>query len=531
MLNRITATVFLLCYLLVTPITAQEVTPITAQETDKIARVFLLVGQSNMQGHAVVSLDDPKDYNGGKGTLVQVMKKKANQRVMKHLTDADGNWAVRDDVFCWYRTPNELKTGGLSVGFSAYPGEPQHFGPELQFGHVVGDAFEEPVILIKTAWGGKSLYKDFRSPAAGGDVGRSYVKMLEQIGEAMEDAEKEMPSLKDHQLVISGLVWQQGWNDMIDDEATAQYEQNMLHFISDIRKQIGVLDLPVVIGELGNGGQKEVSQQMKAFRGAQAAVAKHGDRNVAFVETASFARPAKQSPNVGHLHHWYGNAESYFHVGDALGRQMVDLVKSKGKSRVLILGDSISIGYTPFVKKALEDSVFVTRPMRGNRAENCAGTDSGIKNIDRWLTLSGGNWDVIHFNFGLHDLKHVDGKTGQNSNKAEDPLQSSPEEYERQMRAIVAKLKATGAKLVFCTTTPVPEGCKPLRETTSPGVYNEIAVRIAKENGIAVNDLYTFANSRLEEIQRPANVHFTAKGSELFAGEVTKAIRSALNDK
>lgn len=493
----------------------------------KIARVFLLVGQSNMQGQAVVDLDHPQHYNGGKGTLVQALTKKQNRRNMGHLRDESGKWTVRDDVFCWYRTDEELKTGGLTIGFTGYGGEPHHFGPELQFGHIMGDLFEEPVLLIKTAWGGKSLNVDFRPPGAGGEVGPFFIKMLEQIGEAMERAPEKMPELKNHKLVISGLVWQQGWNDMVDDEAIANYEKNLKHFIKDMRKQVGIDDLPVVIGELGNDGPN-ANERIQRFRKAQSAIIKLNDTQIAFIKTAHCARPAKQSPNTSHGHHWYGNAESYFYLGDALGLGMKDLIQSRGKKRVLILGDSISIGYTPFVQQMLADT-FVTRPMRGRGAENCQGTDYGIANIDRWLKMKGGNWDVIHFNFGLHDLKHVDAETGKNSMKPEDPLQSSPEEYETQLREIVSKLKATNAKLIFCTTTPVPEGVKPLRETSAPGVYNEIGIRIAKENGIAVNDLYSFAEERIDQIQMPANVHFSRDGSKTLAEKVAESIKSSLN--
>ncbi len=149
-----------------------------AQPADrKIARVFILAGQSNMQGHGVVDLDDEKNYNGGKGTLVQVMEAAKNPKLYEHLRNEDGTWSVRDDVFVRYQTPGgELKTGGLTIGFSAYQGEPHHIGPELQFGHVVGDAFEEPVLLIKTAWGGKSLYEDFRPPSSGETSGHTSSK-------------------------------------------------------------------------------------------------------------------------------------------------------------------------------------------------------------------------------------------------------------------------------------------------------------------------------------------------------------------
>jgi uncharacterized sulfatase len=210
---------------------------------------------------------------------------------------------------------------------------------------------------------------------------------------------------------------------------------------------------------------------------------------------------------------------------------MGKLIRKFGKPKVLILGDSISIGYTPFVREMLSKEAEVFRPMKNDKPENCAGTDKGIRAIDRWLAIDGGRWDVVHVNFGLHDLKHVDAQTGANSNDANDPLQTDPVGYENQLREILGKVKATGAKVIVCTTTPVPEGSKPLRETTSPPIYNEIAKKIAEENGFAVNDLFEFANSRLDKIQKPANVHFKKKGSKVLAGAVVEAIRKALENK
>jgi hypothetical protein len=492
-------------------------------------RVFILAGQSNMAGHGVVDLDDPENYNGGKGNLEHVIQHAQDRDRYAHLKDASGKWRVRDDVWVWHDAPGGLKAGPLTIGFTNYSGEPHHFGPELQIGHVLGDAFDEPVLLIKTAWGGKSLFRDFRPPSSPGELGSKYMEMFEQIGYAMENAPSTLAGLRQKKPVISGFIWQQGWNDMIDDEATAEYEMNLLHFIQDVRRQLNEPELPFVYGELGNGGKAEASAKMLAFREAQAKAAQHGDRNLGFVPTAAFARDAQSSPNLTHLHHWYGNAESYFLIGDALGKRMVRLIRDKEKPRVLILGDSISIGYTPFVKTMLEDEAVVLRPMLNEkRPENCAGTDSGLENIDRWLQIDGGNWDVIHFNWGLHDLKHVDSETGKNSNDPNDPLQTPPEEYGRQMRQIVARLKQTKANLICCLTTPVPAGCKPLRETDSPRVYNQIATKIAIENGIEINDLFTFAEKRLDRIQQPANVHFTREGSKILAEQVARAIRQSL---
>lgn len=202
------------------------------------------------------------------------------------------------------------------------------------------------------------------------------------------------------------------------------------------------------------------------------------------------------------------------------------------KKRVLILGDSISIGYTPYVQKMLADEMTVLRPTRNGKPENCSGTTSGVANIDRWLQIDGGKWDVIHFNWGLHDLKHVkpgDAK-GATSDLATDPPQATVEMYEKHMREIVAKLKATGAKLVFATTTPVPEEpMKVYRNNADVIRYNEAALRVMKDNNITVNDLYTLVKPRMKEMQiQPANVHFVPAGSEALAAEVVKAVKAAL---
>jgi lysophospholipase L1-like esterase len=202
------------------------------------------------------------------------------------------------------------------------------------------------------------------------------------------------------------------------------------------------------------------------------------------------------------------------------------------KPRVLILGDSISIGYTPYVQKQLEREAVVLRPMRkGKDPENCEGTTAGIKRLDDWLSIGGGRWDVIHFNFGLHDLKRVDPKTGDPSPRPGDPRQAEPKRYERQLRAIVARLKKTGAKLIFATTTPVPPGVNPHRDPHDVSRYNQIALRIMEENGVAIDDLYAFVLPRLKDIQLPVNVHFSDEGSKRLADEVVRHIHAALVDR
>src|SRR5689334_10693563 len=134
------------------------------QAAQEPLRVFILAGQSNMEGQAVLDLDGP-DYNGGKGTLAALMKDPAKAPMLRHLRDEKGVWAANPNVLVRYQ-PEEgpLQAGPLSVGFTVYC-DKHHFGPELQFGYAVGNRLRSPILLIKTAWGGKSLYQDFRPPS------------------------------------------------------------------------------------------------------------------------------------------------------------------------------------------------------------------------------------------------------------------------------------------------------------------------------------------------------------------------------
>lgn len=183
-----------------------------------------------------------------------------------------------------------------------------------------------------------------------------------------------------------------------------------------------------------------------------------------------------------------------------------------GLPRVLLIGDSISIGYTLPVRKLLEGKANVHRiPV------NAAHTRNGAEKIAQWL--GSGPWDVIHFNFGLHDLRRME--DGQR--------QVSIEDYEKNLESIVAALNKTGARLIWANTTPVPEGkLSPPRVPADVALYNQAALRVMKKHRIPVDDLYAFALPRLKEIQRPVNVHFTDAGSEALAGEVARRIEAAL---
>ena len=186
-----------------------------------------------------------------------------------------------------------------------------------------------------------------------------------------------------------------------------------------------------------------------------------------------------------------------------------------GLPRVLLMGDSISMGYTLPVRKLLEGKANVHRiPQNGGPTKN------GIANLDKWL--GSGKWEVIHFNHGIHDVKIMpDGKN-----------QVEPAAYEANLRAIVARLKTTGAKLIFALTTPIPDNLRSGERRFSSEVdYNAIASKVMQENGVAINDLYSHVKPRFSELQIPNDLHYKPEGSAFLAERVAAVISAALSDK
>lgn len=180
--------------------------------------------------------------------------------------------------------------------------------------------------------------------------------------------------------------------------------------------------------------------------------------------------------------------------------------------RVLLIGDSISIGYTVPVRKQMAGKANIHRILT-----NGGPTPNGLKNLTAWLGT--GKWDVIHFNWGLHDLKFME--TG---------LRQVPiDEYEKNLRELVKQLKATGAQLIWCSTTPVPDAeMNPPRKNEDVLAYNVVAKKIMDENNIVIDDLYAYALPQISTIQLPKNVHYNPAGYETLAKQVTKSLNEAL---
>lgn len=276
-----------------------------AGEEGERVKVFLLAGQSNMEGHGQLRSLDHLGTDPEHGELLAKLKAD------------DGSWAARDDVTIVWRA-NEKGSGPLTVGWGYREHE---VGPELMFGTLMGERYDQPVLLIKVAWGGKDVFCDFRSPSAGpptGDaaallakerekgnereVGFFYRKMIEEIRAGLDHLEELVPGYAGEGYELAGMAWFQGWNDYCRwREAPGvieEYPDTLAAMFRDLRKELDAPTMPIVVGEMGVGGEAieerardgdEAAKRMMAFRRAQRAVAE--DRSLAhvtFVPTARF---------------------------------------------------------------------------------------------------------------------------------------------------------------------------------------------------------------------------------------------------
>jgi hypothetical protein len=318
-----------------------------AADTARPVKVFILAGQSNMEGKAKVSL---LEYQAGQP---------ATRDLFAPLRK-DGKWVERDDV--WIKFLD--RKGNLTVGY----GSPNCIGPELGFGVVAGDHYAEQVLLIKTAWGGRSLFRDFRPPGAGlppaavldrmladqkkrrpeatlDDVkqqfGASYRDMLKEVNGTLADLKGHFPGYKGQGYELAGFVWFQGWNDMIDPGATAEYAANLSQFIRDVRRDLKAPGLPFVIGQMGVDGT-DPGAGVKKFKAAQAAVLEAAEfkGNVALVKADVFwdldaeavfkkgwREHLEEWNKVGsdYPYHYLGSARTMYRIGRAFGEAMLEL--------------------------------------------------------------------------------------------------------------------------------------------------------------------------------------------------------------
>jgi len=316
--------------------------------------VFILAGQSNMEGKAQLKLLDRQIHAPETAELFARFHN-------------NGTYIERDDV--WIKFLD--RRGRLTVGY----GSPGRIGVELAFGHTIGDYFDEPVLLIKTAWGGRSLARDFRPPSAGlpsddvlGDLldkanrenlkrnrptitrdeikqsfGRDYRAMISEIRTTLQELGSEFPELAGRTHSIDGFVWFQGWNDQYNG-AEREYESNLAHFIRDVRRDLNAPDLPFVIGMMGQNGSKPARGAMLAIQQAQAAMESVPEfrgnvrtvRTDVLVDKAAEALYPDWKENVeawervgsDHPYHYLGSAVWFTRMGDAFAEAMMELIEN-----------------------------------------------------------------------------------------------------------------------------------------------------------------------------------------------------------
>lgn len=298
-------------------------------------KVFILAGQSNMEGKGAVQTIAYLGKDGNYGSL------------LNKIRDKDNKWVTRDDVWISYGT----RSGNLTVGFGSNSSQ---IGPELMFGVMMGDLYENQVLLIKTCWGGHSLASKFRPPSSGGQVGESYTKILSEVDDCLKNLATRFPGYKGQGYELAGFVWFQGWNDMLKDEYRAEYKANLINLIKDLRKDLKAPGLPVVIGEMGVDGPN-ANAKIKEVRKAQKDAAEQPEfkGNVLFVPTVVYwdmhiealykayknkkvdpAAWAKAEPEWKECgsdkgYHYLGSGKHYCLIGYGMAEAMRELVKDR----------------------------------------------------------------------------------------------------------------------------------------------------------------------------------------------------------
>ena len=319
--------------------------PVQAEKkADQPVRIYVLVGQSNMQGKGAI------EGEGSNSLRYTVQNDPEGE--YQFLVEKDGSWRERKDVWIQYDSgPGNIRSGGLKPGYGGSGGQ---VGPELGFGHVIGDAYDGQVLLIKTCWGGKSIGHNFLPPSVGNyprpmlqsDPGFFYHEILRIVQDVTENIKDYFPDYKDQGFEIAGLGFHQGWNDQYGglDES---YESNLAAFIKDIRSVehgLGVPGLPVVIATSGMiKSESPVVQGQLAIGDKQ----KHPefDGNVSVFDTHKPYGPEKmefkfyteRSPDsVGY--HWNNHARSYVNIGRAMAAEMQKVGTPEHPSRFAAVG-------------------------------------------------------------------------------------------------------------------------------------------------------------------------------------------------
>ena len=311
-------------------------------------KIYIIAGEENMIGSGTITpTSDHITKNGGMGTLDYMVQNDTNN-TYSHLVTSGVNYKVLDDVWIYYnRYGNSEVKGDLTAGYGFHP---SNIGPELQFGHAMGDFHNEQILIIKTAWVNQSLGVDFYPPSSGdpsgysaipttdGDSGFYFMETVRMVRDVIANLGTHFPNYNGNGYEIAGFGWNHGWTDSNDAGKVAEYQTNMRNFILDMRDSLGVDSLPFVVGLCGLHGPygsmvgQNYDTSVMGIWNAQFAMAdytQHPDFvcNVTTVDTRDFARPSANSPAVAEEYFWNNNAESFFLIGDAMAQGMQSLLQ------------------------------------------------------------------------------------------------------------------------------------------------------------------------------------------------------------
>ncbi|MFK7833428.1 MAG: sialate O-acetylesterase [Winogradskyella sp.] len=290
------------------------------QQTPPKVRVFILAGQSNMQGQGAVV--DPEN---DPGDLIDVIQNDVNGD-WSDVGLAD-NWNTLNNVYLYYEGDEGTIKESVTVGQGA---NSNAFGPELMFAHQLDKFYDDPIVIIKTAWGGTTLAEDFRPPSAGGTTGAFYNQMIQIVQDVTQNLSTEFPAIGITDFELSGFAWFQGWNDGDNTGFLNEYESNLNHLVNDVRNDLGVAELPFVIASSGHGGytlsnDPWVQGIQNVISVAQESVGCDDDTyggHVGFVDTKPFYRDTSVSPYDG-IFHFNNNALTFLNIGKSMGDEMI----------------------------------------------------------------------------------------------------------------------------------------------------------------------------------------------------------------
>ena len=480
-----------------------------ASETSKPLKVFVCSGQSNMVGMLTNPNLLPTELQSDQQNLI-----------------FDGEK--------WIPLGPNAKT---SSNGKAEP------GPELSFASEMSKSLGESVGIIKYAFPGRPIghwkRKSFNPPFELQHESRDKETLIKH-GLYYALLDRVLKAKKSRPIEIVGMLWMQGESDAHKPELAAAYAANLESLIADARRDFGAPEMAFVAGRVNPleppagpyAGAPEVRKAQAECPAPKYAWIdcdglSKGNDNLHY-NTAGIVEMGKRfatamSSFVGKSA-LLNNAEFFTPESDKAALAKANTAASEeGLPKVLLLGDSISIGYFPVVKESLKGVAGVTRPN-----ENCGDTPRGLRFLDKWLGDT--KWDVIHFNWGLWDLcyRNPESKNQGNRDKVNGKLSVSPEDYEKNLNALVDRLQKTGASLVWASTTIVPEE-EAGRYVGDDVKYNAIAEKVMKARGVPINDLHALsATFSSEMFVKPGDVHFKKPGSQQLGKQVAEKIRSVL---